>query len=490
MGEAFPTLHHVPRAVLRALLWLPRVCWRKRPRILLVLMAIHLTATLVTGWMLRRELDRMRQAGLPMEAADVLTPLQLEWNQTGVSADNPNAAWVYEHAFQSLQITEEEQEEYDNLPAPGEARDEGGRVTPEEAKAARLAFAGKVIPKNEHYFSILEEASRIPDCAFPVDWSAGPNMLFRHLSSLRQAGRWLQFRAELLASEGRADEAVECCAIMFRIAEHIKTEPTLISQFVAYALQSMGCRSLEDALSAGDPSPTACRALYGQIAAIDQVSPFVRTMHAERVLFGMDIYQRLRRNPFYLREIMTLSDGRQKEWMILYPTLGRPLFNLDEITYVRFMRDTAAAAGRRWPEVSNKMSAAQRERLDRVPLYRSVVAKMITPVFSKGVEWRESTTALLGAARIALALKMYRAEHGDYPPSLAPVDAVEWGMPRDPFTQEPYHYRREGQGFLVWSVGPNMEDDGGVSRDRLQGMSVEEREREKYNYDIPFRCAR
>ena len=36
-----------------------------------------------------------------------------------------------------------------------------------------------------------------------------------------------------------------------------------------------------------------------------------------------------------------------------------------------------------------------------------------------------------------------------------------YGMPVDPFTGEPYHYRTTDDGFLLYSVGQNLTDDNG-----------------------------
>jgi hypothetical protein len=65
-------------------------------------------------------------------------------------------------------------------------------------------------------------------------------------------------------------------------------------------------------------------------------------------------------------------------------------------------------------------------------------------------------------ALLALALSAYRTEHGAYPKTLgetAPVyiDAI----PKDPFSDGPLHYKSEGNGYLLYSVGQNGKDDGG-----------------------------
>lgn len=70
-------------------------------------------------------------------------------------------------------------------------------------------------------------------------------------------------------------------------------------------------------------------------------------------------------------------------------------------------------------------------------------------------------------AMTLLAIRIYQLEHGQPPASLddlAPGILAE--VPRDPFSQQdeqPLVYRREGDSFVLYSVGPNEVDDGGVS---------------------------
>jgi hypothetical protein len=115
------------------------------------------------------------------------------------------------------------------------------------------------------------------------------------------------------------------------------------------------------------------------------------------------------------------------------------------------------------------------------------------PIFSRFVWSRDRATAAIGTARIALALKAYRGDHAAYPASLAELDAVGWKLPLDPFGGKPYRYRREGTGFVVWSLGPDMDDDN-ASRDfdsyQKLPRSPGQRERPPEDYDIVFRCKR
>jgi hypothetical protein len=455
----------------RTIAWCGRGLWSRRRPIVVVLIALvclHLTATIITGLMLGREIARMRRAGEAVDSGDVLTPMQLDWATSGITSEKPNAAWVYRHAFQTFHMTKGEEAEYQELPSPG------------KDLAAGLAFARKVIPRNEHYFSLLREASEIRDCAFPRRWDAGAAILFPDLARMREAARLLSRRAQLLASEGKPDEALTSHAITFRMAEHAKSEPTVIGQLVAYALQSTACDSLQQTLSVSQPSPQACRALYQQIGVIDQVGPSVRSIQGERVLLGMWVYGYLRRHALQGLGAFPEIFSTEQWWVGLYVTFGRPLFNLDEITYLRYTRDLAAAFGKPWPDSQRAVKVVD-QAAQHVPVYRGALAKMVTPMFGRNLDSRESKTALLGAAQIALAAKAYRAEHGAYPASLAQLESLGWKLPFDNFSHQPYHYRREGRGFLAWSVGPDMTDNGGKSWQRPM-------KREEGGYDIVFRC--
>ncbi len=68
--------------------------------------------------------------------------------------------------------------------------------------------------------------------------------------------------------------------------------------------------------------------------------------------------------------------------------------------------------------------------------------------------------------RTEVALYLYRAEHARFPTSLAAlVPRYLPAIPVDPFTgaaRRPFRYRPKSTGFLLYSVGPDMRDDGGM----------------------------
>ena len=46
---------------------------------------------------------------------------------------------------------------------------------------------------------------------------------------------------------------------------------------------------------------------------------------------------------------------------------------------------------------------------------------------------------------------------------------IGWTISKDPFSGNDYVYRRQGRGFIVYSLGENMKDDGGRPEYDAQG---------------------
>jgi hypothetical protein len=65
-------------------------------------------------------------------------------------------------------------------------------------------------------------------------------------------------------------------------------------------------------------------------------------------------------------------------------------------------------------------------------------------------------------AKIAFALGVYRTKHGRYPKLLAdlvPDNLPE--LPSDPFTGESFYYETKEQHAVIYSLGPNRQDEHG-----------------------------
>ncbi|MCK4324512.1 MAG: hypothetical protein KAW89_08290, partial [Armatimonadetes bacterium] len=165
--------------------------------------------------------------------------------------------------------------------------------------------------------------------------------------------------------------------------------------------------------------------------------------------------------------------------------LGRPLQRLDQMTYLAYMGRQVELTKLPYREAEPQIKALGQE-IDRMPFYL-VVTRLLAPVFSRAAEKRDHAVASIGLCRIVLALKAYKYEHGAYPETLDQLEqTLDWQLPEDPFSGQDFVYQRQDEGFKLYSIGPDFEDDGGVPFLKYRYQ----REPRGYDGDIVWRCSR
>jgi hypothetical protein len=95
-----------------------------------------------------------------------------------------------------------------------------------------------------------------------------------------------------------------------------------------------------------------------------------------------------------------------------------------------------------------------------------VVAEKIMSLTAPNIStWPESeVTTVSQMLRIASAINVYRAEHGAYPAQLADLTPKYLATtPVDIFHGAAFRYRWQSDGYVLYSMGPNGTDDGGLS---------------------------
>jgi hypothetical protein len=368
---------------------------------------------------------------------------------------------VYEQAFSAYHVSQSESETISDWPYDWHGED-----------PSRMAVLREVVARNARYFGLLDEASRIPACAFPVDWRDAGSATRRDLTDMRRAARVLGLRAELLAADGDHDGALACISTAVGIADHVGLEPSTISQVSAYGMLDFTLGSLEAALSAGMPTAGACRRLFDRLGAPDLRAASVRALQAEVVLSGLPSFDELRASRLTRRDLTAMlkyvgSSGTFDGVVArLYPICGQHWINADTLAYLQVMEQSIRALQTPYPAMREMISAAE-EAVDQKPVYETLVTRLIESPGTtwRAALWREKSVALIRAAQIALAATAYHAERGRYPTSLTDLEAAGWELPKDPFSfpESDFYYARDGSGFRVWSIGPDMDNDGGLA---------------------------
>jgi hypothetical protein len=103
----------------------------------------------------------------------------------------------------------------------------------------------------------------------------------------------------------------------------------------------------------------------------------------------------------------------------------------------------------------------------------NILEKMLLPAFGNSAKKFACAQGSVNLARTAIALERYRLARGEFPETLdvlAPQFIAK--LPHDIINGQPLHYRLNASGqFVLYSVGWNETDDGGVVGFKITGRN-------------------
>jgi len=315
--------------------------------------------------------------------------------------------------------------------------------------------ARPVVAKYRPLIPLLEQAASKPECQFAVNWQDGASALFPHFAHMRRMAKLLEANALLEARDGNMDEAVRSVELSFKVSRSLKDDPSIIGQLVRIAIIKISSQSLREILQYGNISEAQAKQLNSTLSQADMLPSFDRAMQGERC-FGFWAFELVRGTPASLPTFLQGSGGTAR-FPALWRALGdvwRPISYADEAVYLRLMNEQIETMRRPYREVFDKLNNE-----DRIPRY-ALLTRTVYPVFSRATASRDAGEAEIAGSRILLGLLAYKDRYGYYPANLKALSQLGWEVPTDPFSGKDFIYRPKGNGFVLYSVGQNLKDDG------------------------------
>jgi len=397
--------------------------------ILVVLSLIYTIATIVSWTKLRNAYAALEKAGRPMEAKDVI-PTEVP--------DAENAALLYESAMLLLK----------SQPAPNRNLLEylGGlsdKFQNESIESDELAEFQKLIEQDvvTQAISIIEQGAERRSCRFDHDYNAGFNNLMPNLGGFRNIIRILGAKSYLEAERGRPDAAWNLVLTQLRFADALRNEPILISFLVRLASIRTSCETIHKICEIAQPNPEQFNILESLLLDYEDRKPFVLALDGERLLCG------------------ELGFG---EVMLSFYSAFKPLSLADHAAYVRIMGDYTQIVQqpRSYKEASDMIKKVEDTRSR---LY--IVTSILAPAIGRVNEMYAESIARLRITRAGLALLQEKKTQGAFPQIL---EGVKLKSLDDSFSTELLRYKSQGQGFIVYSIGPDQKDNGGSPKQKKQ----------------------
>ena len=264
------------------------------------------------------------------------------------------------------------------------------------------------------------------------------------------------------AADGNRRRAVEDIRTIFLIAEHLGSDPLLVSMLEAIAIDRLAINSLQNVLatsrfSADDLAPlrvldnVSYRAMLKRdlrmeeavcLAAIEQTGDGQWIMMTNR---GSSV----RPAPFALR------------WVA--PVYRVFLLGDDLAAQSRFAHIPDTAAGQSYRQAKDGLQRYEQQLRNGPP---GLTMVWLMPRLTFPLNAVTEAEARRRNARLGLALYCYRAKNGRFPkkpddltPEFIPA------VPLDPFDGEPLRLKQTDHGLIVYSIGPDMIDNGGAPFD-------------------------
>ncbi|MBX2852906.1 MAG: type II secretion system protein GspG [Phycisphaeraceae bacterium] len=322
----------------------------------------------------------------------------------------------------------------------------------------------------------------------PMVWM----ILLEHLTSLRSAGRVLSVDTFRALDAGDADTAYANLVAMLGIADHADEQNTLINQLVTISIRQLMYQTLSEALAAY-PASFSSQQLAGLAHQIAAGRGYKPGFDGERA-FMMDLIQHLytdngRGNGHldaraWRRLASELSSfggpgyfGISDEADFL-PTVIGTAVSPAAVMVVADRKDMTAMVDRFYTlyeaEVSLPMwehpeskAEAELSTLIEDSLYqrtRYFPIAWAMPALGAVRKVAERHTAYADGALTALALELYKADHGAYPDTLeALVPRYLPTMPIDRITGGPLNDTLKDGRPVLYSVGADRDDDNGTA---------------------------
>ena len=346
---------------------------------------------------------------------------------------------------------------------------------------------------NEKPLALLMEASRRPKRYDPMLGKTVIMSLLPAAQGHRDVARALVARAMLRVHEGKVDEAWEDLLACHRLGRLVGQGATLIDILVGITLDGMACAGDQTLLQHARLTAAQAAKMQDDLSRLPSMPKLADKMELGERFMGLDIVSMVaREGPASLWKLTDVEPGGMAEtlvdsvhaaaldWDIMLrmlnswydrmadaasqPTRSERQEAMDRIDKdLRKLQNTA----KDWMSLGLSMLANPRKVISE--RFGETFVVLFLPALSACTNAEDRSAMQFELTKLAFTLAAYRADHGSYPAKLDDLKPKYISeVPKDIFNDAALHYQREGDGYVLYSVGINRKDDGGKGYEDLK----------------------
>jgi hypothetical protein len=317
--------------------------------------------------------------------------------------------------------------------------------------ADRAYYLQQMAPYLRRYEQLTQRPSVV---VYERDLLGAP---FRELAEVRELARIDAYFMREELRQRRYRDAIRRAERLRRLADQVRNGGPLIHYLVGTAVNAIAIYPIREELPR----------IYDR-AALEALLQLARTYEQQRVplwkcieeeyYYGLNMYQQI-------------ATGRLSAQQLADPTLERPserAIGWARGILDRYLAKTAIPEYRRlMPRLIEALKQPPGKRSNRLQAdlereARHPLNEMTIPVLAGSSDSEAREVVVMRLIGCTAAIRLHKLRTGNYPASLEALQLGE--MIIDPFSGKPFVYKTDPRkGFLLYSVGLNGVDDGGVT---------------------------
>jgi hypothetical protein len=411
---------------------------------------------------LRARIDAIAAAGYPVTCAELD-----EWYSIPENVEN--AAYTIMDAFPYYKQWDKDKAK--PLPVVGQAELPARREPMDEEMKALIA---QYIADNNEALELLHAGTSIEHSRYPIDLTAGFETKLPPLQEIKTAVKLLKLEAILHIENGDGKSAIRSTISSFGIARSLAKESMIISQLVRVACQNLAATTIEYCINRVELTDEQLVELVECVHNAEHISDISCAFVGERCM-GLRFFKSPESmNPDIIEGIPFRSI------LELYKAVG--LAEADTIIYLDLMENYIKSAQLPLHKRQEAVKAIDARLQSTSQIH--IMLHAIMPALARINTIELRNFANLNTARVALVIERYRLAAGKLPESLSElVPSYLESVPKDPFDGNELRYKKLDTGFVVYSIGEDLSDDGGKEK-------PPRRTKESPNWDVTFTVER
>ena len=380
-----------------------------------------------------------------------------------------NAATFNLRGIKAMQIKGADQ--MANLPVLGKLpTPPPGTPLPPPVKSALDVF----VHRNREALQFFAQGTQYEQSRYPMDLTQGPDTLLPHLFGIKRGMQLSEMAAILDAENNDEKQAADDVLLVLSLARSLKAEPVLISQLVRSAGVSLAVDALNQVVNRTTLSPESLTGLSKAFQSMEDYDArgegFSRAMAGERAMH-LALFENSNKLARYL-STLGATDVPDELRRRIVEHLKQPGSLKEEQDYFETTFQQLLSARKEAFPGRLKVADLIRQRASEATARGLLFCGWY--FVSSSINREASCLANVRLALTAVALEQFRAAHDNrYPTTLSELapDYLNTTL-MDPFDGQPLRYRKQGAGYVLYSIGPDLKDDGGKRMDGKNGDIV------------------